>query len=197
MARTRLNLRRLACAALASLLSLLSFVVVLHPGPRRSAGDGDAHTTAAALLIVRLVDAETEQRMPPLFSPEADRPLTISADHATAAGHGGPAVAIRKELEYVPAAALSERPVLLKDIDTLIDLASVGIAGPEMPSLPEVTGVLLINEQGGVDHLQFESGALPHYLEAILAQRFADARFTPGKINGKPVPSALRIALRL
>lgn len=98
---------------------------------------------------------------------------------------------------YVPVAELSERPVLLQDIDQVIDLSIEGIADPNTESRQQATGILLINETGHVDRLQFDSDELPRYLETVLAQRFAVARFLPGKIDGKPVRSALRIALQL
>lgn len=98
---------------------------------------------------------------------------------------------------YVPVAELSERPVLLQDIDQVIDLSIEGIADPNTESRQQATGILLINETGHVDRLQFDSDELPRYLETVLAQRFATARFLPGKIDGKPVRSALHIALQL
>ncbi len=99
-------------------------------------------------------------------------------------------------LAYVPVTELSERPLLIRDIDGELDLASAGIADADMRTTQQATATLLINEHGVVDRVQFESEVLPRYLEAILARRFADARFLPGKINGRPVPSALRIALQ-
>lgn len=109
----------------------------------------------------------------------------------------GPAMDGKPAIAYVPAAELSERPLLLQDIDALLDLPSAGIAVPDTLSVQQGTGILLINERGGVDRVQFESTAFPRYLEVMLTQRFAEARFLPGKIDGKPVRSALRIALRL
>ena len=198
MARTRLNWRGLCCAALALLLSLLSFASVLQAGHRWSAGNGVPHSAAAAVLSVQLLDAEAQANPPaPATTFEAAVPAETLALHDTAATHAGPAVADQPALAYVPVEKLSERPSLLQDIDPLIDLASAGIAGPSLPSLSDVTGLLLINEHGYVDRLQFESDELPHYLQTTLAQRFAGARFIPGKIDGTPVRSALRIALRL
>ena len=98
---------------------------------------------------------------------------------------------------YVPVTELSERPLLVQDIDAELDLASAGIIVPDGMMDRQAIGILLINAQGGVDRLQFESADLPRYLEAMLAQRFAEARFLPGKIDGRPVRSALRIALQL
>lgn len=98
---------------------------------------------------------------------------------------------------YIPVAELSERPVLLQDIDALLDLGAVAMAGNAAPAAAQATAILLINEYGDVDRLQFESHAFPQYLESVLAERFAAARFLPGKIDGRPVRSALRIALQL
>lgn len=111
---------------------------------------------------------------------------------------------------YVPAAELSERPVLLQDLDPVLELpalattradAAVTLAMPASSSdntlESTATGILLINAQGSVDRLLFEAPGYPRYLEAMLAQRFADVRFLPGKVDGKPVPSALRIIVQL
>lgn len=111
---------------------------------------------------------------------------------------------------YVPAAELSERPVLLQDLDPVLELpasVSTGTGAADTSQMPDsssdstlastATGILLINAQGGVDRLLFDTPGYPRYLEAMLAQRFADVRFLPGKIDGKPVPSALRIRLQL
>ena len=200
MARTRLRLRHLVCAALALLMSVLSFALVLHAGWHWAAADGDARKAEAAILNVQLIDAQPELRMPPSPAAETMLPTTTPEIQHLTVVHDEPGIGDTRTSDYMPAAALSERPVLLQDIDDLIDLATVGHDEPVLPVLPvltEVTGVLLINEYGKVDRLQFETGALTRYLEVMLAQRFAAARFIPGKIDGKPVRSALRIALRL
>lgn len=176
------------------LISLLSFAGLLQAGRRWAAGHGDTLTSAADILTVRLVDLPAQASLPVRLAPSA-----ADVQRASIGPHmpdAGPALGYQPAPPYVPVAELSQRPLLLQDIDDLVDLASAGIAGPAIPALPEVTAILLINEHGAVDHLQFESVALPYYLENLLAQRFADARFIPGKIDGKPVRSALRIVLQ-
>ena len=148
----------------------------------------------AAVDVARAVDAERSIDVDDAKSMDVEVGDNDAVDVDPDAGlavDGGPAIA------YVPAAELSERPLLLQDIDDLLDLPSAGIVVPDTLPVQYGTGVLLINERGGVDRVQFESTAFPRYLEAMLTQRFAEARFLPGKIDGKPVRSALRIALRL
>ncbi len=102
---------------------------------------------------------------------------------------------------YVPAAELSERPVLLQDLDPVLELPagreSKVEGAAEVTASSTATAILLINRQGSVDRLLFEPPGYPRYLEAMLALRFAEMRFLPGKIDGKPVPSALRISVQL
>ncbi len=180
---------------LATLVSLLSFAGVMQAGPWRVPVDGGMAVRPAALLGIRLVDSADVERPPePAVDPSpVSAPVAVheTVDKPGVAETSGDAV-----LAYVPVTELSERPLLIRDIDGELDLASAGIADADMRTTQQATATLLINEHGGVDRVQFESEVLPRYLEAILARRFADARFLPGKINGRPVPSALRIALQ-
>lgn len=111
---------------------------------------------------------------------------------------------------YLPVRELDERPQLTTDIDQFIDVMPDHLAAKRTANFPadsiaqhsgtdtqSATALLLINEHGAVDKLVFEISGLPPELEAILRQRFEEARFLPGKLAGWPVRSALRIALRV
>lgn len=195
MARTRLKRQPLVCGLLALLVSLLSFAGVLQAGRWRLPGAGGTDTRTHAPLTIWLVKNEAVGRV--LEPAAADRPEIAPIDmHSAADTPIAQKMIGLTPVAYVPAAGLSERPLLIQDIDDVLDLASAGIADPDLPTEQQVVALLLINERGGVDRLQFETDLIPRYLEAMLAQRFADARFLPGKIDGRPVRSALRIALR-
>lgn len=200
-------LRQCTCALLAVLVSLLAFAGVLQGTSAWWAGQGGSQVDARSLLTVRLYSTGGAGNDMPIAKMDAARRPTgesISERISESAGVSETvSEAIPATTGYVPAPELSERPVLLQDLDSVIEfptsaMASAGWTGAEdMPSLSTATGILLINREGSVDRLLFEAPGYPRYLEAMLAQRFADVRFLPGKIDGKPVPSALRISLQL
>ncbi len=162
------------------------------PEPALAAAQGlsrDASSASVSLPDADQAESADNSRTPPTTSTipttlATHTPELASERTARAAG-------------YLPATDLSERPVLLQDIHDEIDLASITSADDDLFAITEATGILLINEHGSVDRLLFESPGLPQYLESLLAQRFAEARFLPGKVDGRPVRSALRIVLQL
>ena len=93
------------------------------------------------------------------------------------------------EQRYIPAAALSQRPQLLEDIDSTWYLPGI--------TLPAVTAVLLINEYGDVDAVLLEATSLSPMLREDLRARFLAARFSPGWRDGRPVKSMLHITIAL
>jgi hypothetical protein len=195
MARTRLNRQQIACGLLAVVMSVLSFAGVLQAGRWRLPGAGGTDERAHASLNVWLVDqvATGDVRQHASNNPAGMASVAMHrvVDASTAQPRAGGTL-----MAYVPVAELSERPLLVQDIDGLLDLASAGIADPDWRPAQQVVAILLISEQGSVDQLRFEESVVPRYLESVLAQRFSHARFLPGKIDGRPVPSALRIALQ-
>ncbi len=92
---------------------------------------------------------------------------------------------------YLPASALTERPVVLQDIDTEL-LPALWPVSPQA-----LVFQLLINEYGDVDQVIVEKSSLPPGLLAELRQRFLAARFAPGRLRGRAVATALRIAVQL
>ncbi len=168
-------------------------------------------------------------------APEAERapdpgavtePETLArADVADRPGYSasaGSAGAAARPAAYIHARDLDERPLLLKDIDAVLDtrrdsasdsasesasesasgstrdaLSDAKLPGEPGAAVRSAVGTLLINEYGEVDRLTIETAGLPAELEAILVARFREARFLPGKIAGRPVRSALRIALQV
>ena len=96
---------------------------------------------------------------------------------------------------YLPVSQLTERPLVVNDIDS--DLSD-RFAGVNSQSL---VLVLLINEYGDVDQVLPDgdewNDVLPAVLKDDLRQRFLTARFLPGRLHGRPVRCALRIAVML
>ncbi len=199
--------RQFTCGVLAVLVSLLSFAGIVQGTRTWWRGQGGSLTGMESLLAVRLVETGHAESASAHL-----RAAALPAPHHAAAmptrepvQHFAPEPATG----YVPVAELSERPILLQDLDPELELptAAARTNGMDTPGMTDLstdvtnestaTGILLINAQGGVDRLLFESPGYPRYLEVMLAQRFAEVRFLPGKIDGKPVPSALRITLQL
>ena len=187
-----------------------------HPNDRCSDQCHDQRAVAGVITVTLSTlpaPVPRSRALPPALNPAAATSAsgattipTATQASSTAAlgtdarqrGHASVPLALNLSPDpYVPVAELNERPVLLQDIDPVLDLESASFAGNAVPTAVYVTAMLLINEHGDVDRLQIETHTLPRYLEAILVQRFAAARFLPGKIDGKPVRSALRIALQL
>lgn len=91
---------------------------------------------------------------------------------------------------YLPVSKLSERPLILQDIDPLLTNA-------QDTATQQLVLQLLINEYGDVDQVLVEDAVVPAELLKQLQQRFLQARFLPGRLQGFAVPSALRIAVTL
>jgi len=116
---------------------------------------------------------------PPAVPPSL--PASVATDNESSAHQ-------RDSAHYLPAAQLTERPQVLRDI------------APEwtQPPLPQsVECVLLINEFGDVDRVVIDSTALTVAQGQTLRERLLAARFVPGKLYGRPVKTALRIEVQL
>jgi hypothetical protein len=96
---------------------------------------------------------------------------------------------------YIPVSQLDSKPIILKDIDPNLLANFLGVQ-PQSLNL-----ILLINEYGDVDRVLFDSLSdttnLPERLLDDLKQRFLEAQFLPGRLSNQPVPSQMRIRLRL
>ena len=140
-----------------------------------------AHAPAPAFAAdeVATAAAAPSPALPPALPPAPASTPGV----ATAAGTGVP-------LDYLPRALLSVVPQTLARID---------IAFP-----PEVHGsvnlgtelALFIDETGTVRHVRIDGGPLPPALEEAARSAFLSARFTPGELNGAPVRSLIRVAIR-
>ena len=96
---------------------------------------------------------------------------------------------------YLPVSQLTERPLVVNDIDSDLSDRFAGINSQSLVL------VLLINEYGDVDQVLPDgdewNDVLPAVLKDDLRQRFLTARFFPGRLHGRPVRCALRIAVML
>ncbi len=174
-------MRPLVCVVIALLLSMQLFALLLQPAAG-SAQDKRSNPTIVPLSLdtdAPLLDAaqQAAQNSPAV----ADQ---NSQDVHVAASSGQ-----RLLVGYLPASLLSERPRVLQDIDP--DWHFDGLA------LPVVECVLLINEAGDVDRVLIADTSLSPMLAEDVRLRFLAARFSPGRLHGRAVKSALRIEVRL
>lgn len=180
MARTGSIVASLSCASLAALISVTLFAMLLQsPAGWQGAGESS--------MRVSLLDESKDTSLDP--TPAVGSQSVAMAD--TEADHGGGQVVHGETgfAAYIPASQLTERPQVIHDIDSEWHL-------PGVP-LPMLAAVLLINEYGDVDRIVLDQRSLSPMLETDLRTRFMAMRFSPGRLRGQPVKSALRIEIRL
>ena len=180
MARTGSTIRQMACATLASAVSLAMFAVLLQTAAPEQYREERRISVSIALESERVT----------IESPQIIEPPSISHAHSLGEGDTGADGQDKSTIDvYVPAYRLTERPQVLIDIDP--DWRFPGI------TLPVFSALLLINEYGDVDKVILEPQRLLPMVEEDIRSRFLIMRFVPGILHGRPVKSALRIEVRL
>lgn len=202
----------LACALLAQVAIYLLFFHVISP-PRNTRGSSTAARNISMQLInkelqpsvtqaslkqssVNPLQASVELQPVTQASPEDLEKQNTSYEDATLNASGQ---TLRRGDDYLPASQLTERPVVLLNIDSELS-ARFAFIYPQSFEL-----ILLINEYGDVDRvlhseasvIQSVDDNLPAVLLDELVQRFFEARFQPGRLHGQPVRSALKIRVAL
>lgn len=160
--------RQLCCAVLATVLATALFATILRSLIAPVAGLNVVKGARAVLQISLLSATNATVSMQPVKAlPAAEtEALNVRA--------------------YLPVSKLSERPLILQDIDPLLTNTQDAVT-------QQLILQLLINEYGDVDQVLVEDAAVPTELLRQLQQRFVKARFLPGRLQGLAVPSALRI----
>ncbi len=171
--------RTIACLLLSLLPPALLLVVLLLAGKPRVMAGGMSGSVARAIAVTLHVAAGPGRKQALRPVPQT---MATATDPVRAAG-------VDDGAAYLPAARLTERPQLLQDI------APDWRAEDSLPQRMACT--LLVSEYGDVDRVLCDDPvAAPAALQAV-GERFRAARFAPGRLYGRPVPSALRIELRL
>ncbi len=180
MARTGTTVKPVAFLLLATLVSVALFNLLLHSAFNAQFG-GDRLLSASLLPDSDSVESDTAQ-IAETASLDMDDSVhkrsTVRSDTDESGSHA-----------YLTAFSLTDRPQVLVDID-----AEWRMPGVELPVL---VALLLINEYGDVDSVVLERASLLSMLEEDIRSRFLAMRFTPGRLHGRPVKSALRIEIRL
>lgn len=138
---------------------------------------------AANTLGSKLVDKGKEKALPqvlPVIRPSVVEEVPI--------GHPSIiTIATPPEPYYFQAKELTEKPSVVLDI-------SPGLAFFLPSGLPQLAVLrLLINEHGEIDQVVMENSSLPAQAQQLVIDAFSKIKFQPGKIDGIPVKSQLRI----
>lgn len=144
-------------------------------------------------LTIRIVASNKNQNPAVPVQPGKEEPMEMHDSAANIKKSGEQAKPLTDNAlsgNYFPAGSLTRLPEPITDIDlntTAID--EVAVAGKA-----ELT--LLIDSDGTVaDVLEAVEGEDASVFSGLIAQRFRNARFTPGEINGKAVKAALKITV--
>ncbi|CAN5394196.1 hypothetical protein BH11PSE11_BH11PSE11_12710 [soil metagenome] len=95
------------------------------------------------------------------------------------------------DTEYFPTTVLTEKPVVVKDIPP--DLAAL------LKNRAANSAVLRlqINEQGSIDQVIVDFSQFSEDDQKLLIEAFSKLQFAPGKIDGIPVKSQMRIEIKM
>ncbi len=194
MAGTRRTVERFATLLVSLAISVMICVPLMTE--KNSVGgsrDGD-HSGVIAILppnslsnstVAKEVNVATDSV---IESKETDHPRLRSNSHDSPVSQLDDGV----DAAYLPASMLTQRPIVLMDIHPELP-ESLQSAEPQFVNL-----LLLINAYGDVDQVRLASvPALSASMVEELRQHFQVMRFMPGQWEGRAVPSALRIRVRL
>lgn len=166
-----------------------------------SGGSGRGHDSAANRSMTVLLrvpgDVPASNRIP-VSHPDtvlasATETIPSAADGMRDAANEPGLLAMHTPTEphYFSARELTEKPFVLEDIPSNLVLPL-----PDVP--PQSTVVrLMIDESGNIDRVVMEDSRLPEGAAKLIAEAFEKTRFHPGRINGMPVKSQLRIEITL
>lgn len=191
----KVPLSAFACVLLAAMISLAGFAALLQASQRWHGTGGGA--ISASLLSAGAASAADRELDASPYGSQIDKPLASTKSDLTIPLYARQADKVSFDKGsignatggYLPASQLTERPQVLRDIDP--EWQWTGI------SLPVLDCTLLINEYGDVDQVLLREQPLSSMLEQDIRARFLAARFSAGRLDGRPVKSALRIEIRL
>ena len=194
MAGTRRTVERLGTLLLSLTISVLIFLSLMTE--KNSIG-GSRHGDRSEVIVLlppnslgdsSVADEASVATDSVTESKETDHPLPRSESRDSLISRLDDGA----DAAYLPASMLTQRPIVLMDIDPELPESLQG-AEPQFVEL-----LLLINAYGDVDQVRLVSvPALSASMVEELRQHFQVMRFMPGQWEGRAVPSALRIRVRL
>ncbi|GGI54801.1 hypothetical protein GCM10011430_19750 [Oxalicibacterium solurbis] len=150
------------------------------------------------LVHVALLPHEEQAQRKAVDIPTEDHPAKeAQAKHVVKQGDAPASVlmdehAMLRETRYYETRELTQKPLVKVDVPTALMLKLDGME-PQI-----VVAHLWIGEYGDVDRVDIErSAVLSEEGKEKLQQVFSMARFHPGEIDGVPVRTHMRIAVRL
>lgn len=203
-------------------LLFLSVSMAAHAGlylaVGSAAGKGEAQAaprpamtvTTVSLALTPHVEPTTENKATlteaasplPQPTPEPVAPAEQVASAAaspasdTAGGNEGEGAALPVllpgEPHYFDLNELTEQPALVRDIAPEKSMVAVSNDVPRSLVLN-----LLINEQGGIDQVEFEGVTLPEQVQHLVSDLFSALKFQPGKRKDVAVKSRMQIEVTL
>lgn len=168
-------MRAAACLLLSMLPAMLQIKILMQGSPVLPlAARGE-------VVLVTLLSPP-----PALAAPAADAVATPGQDHVLAGRGEGE--------DYLPVARLTERPQAM----SIPEVAPASVQPLEsflQPAGQTFTCLLLISEQGDIDRVLFDAAGptMTPAQQQAWQQSLRMLRFTPGRLYGRPVKSALRI----
>ncbi len=202
--------RRATCGLLALLMaagSLRALDAARHPGPRRTAAAAEARAITASMVSADGPMTELEAAQPAAVN--SARPTDQNSSSAGAeppamivSGAGSRVADDEADNEtYLPASQLTGWPQARGLAATYVEDGEDGEADTApfaaWRSPTTVEAVLMIDEQGDVNRVQFNDEALELPVRQWLDRRLRGMRFVPGHLFGRPVRSRLTIELAL
>ncbi len=204
-----MNLARCAtCGALALLMTGLPCWVLLemagHPRPDRTIDAASVNGIRVSLApvtvtvpLASLDDAQPPARNSERLTDQNSRSGDATLPAANFLASGSDTV---DDEAYLPVSQLTEWPRQRADIEPRINDEDTrdDISLPAAWRSPKgVEAVLMIDEHGEVNHVQFHDDALTLSVRQELDRRLRAVRFVPGRLFGQPVRSRLTIELTL
>ena len=196
MARTRRTVVNLIALSLSVTLSVLLCGSLMIVGNPVGASSGKSSYPVAIVML----QPSDEPREILTIESETKSKESVSKVIAAQPGDSGDKaqgqlfhdLPLSDRADYFPVSMLTERPIVIQDID------------PDLPDIlrslePQSFHVtLMINEYGDIDQVKLaSSAALTTDMFVELRRHFEVMRFMPGRLEGRPVRSALRILVQL
>lgn len=190
MARARRAVENVAVLTLSLAISGLMFGILMT-----KVDEVGGHSGKGLLIVTRLV--------PEVIADDAATVSVETAPSVSVADNPGDSVVpsashvMSDEIHpqagaYLPASRLTQRPVVLHDIDPELPESLQGLR------VQSVELLLLIDEYGDVNRIQIESLTdLTNTQSDELLRHFQVMRFMPGRLHDRAVRSALRIRVQL
>lgn len=180
-------------------LSLGAHLLLLYSIGTRGVPDGDAASaerTITKYVKINLIEPAhpaITDAAPPAMEKTDSASQDAPEDRSPTTSGSDPIFEIlaKPESHYFPTKELAEKPQVMTDVPPML-------ATPLPNESPEPAILRLrINELGTIDEVIIEKSSFSETAQRLITDIFGKMRFEPGKIDGKPVKSEMRIEMKL